>query len=326
MGLFEKIQSPILIAVMIIGLVLGIVGPNVGSAVDTLVYFSIIVLIYSMALGVPLGEVGRSYRRIRFFAIAWTLNFLVIPLIAWLLAMTFLGAYPAIYVGFILYLVTPCTDWFLVFTSMARGDVPLGLALLPTNLALQILLLPVYIYAFAGQIIPFQLSAFFETVVVFIALPFVLAALTRHILTKVRGKERKKAIIGRISPPLQLATLSVVIFLMFFGQSKVIADNIGPLLIIFIPLLVFFLISYVMSRSVSKFFKLEYKECALLTCTTAARNSPLSLAIAFGVFPDQPLIYVAIIIGVLIELPILVLVTKMLTASKGSDDCRRPSM
>jgi ACR3 family arsenite efflux pump ArsB len=316
LGLLEKIQSPILIAVMLAGLILGVIGPNAGSAVNPVVYLTIIVLIYSMALGVPLGEVGRSYKRIKFFAIAWTLNFVAIPLIAWFLAMMFLGAYPAIFVGFILYLVTPCTDWFLVFTSMSRGDVPLGLALLPTNLALQILLLPVYIYVFAGQMIPFQLSAFFETLLVFIALPFFLAALTRYLIAKTKGKQRKNEIIGRISSPLQLATLSVVIFLMFFGQSHVIVDNLGPLLIIFVPLLIFFFISFVMAQVVSRYLRLEYKECALLTCTTAARNSPLSLAIAFGVFPNQPLIYVSLIIGVLIELPILVLITKALTASE----------
>ncbi|MBC7107658.1 MAG: arsenic resistance protein [Methanomassiliicoccales archaeon] len=312
LSLLEKIQSLILIGAMILGLVFGVLKNNSDSNVDFLVSLAIIVLIYSMALSVPLGEVGRSYKRVKFFLIAWGLNFAVIPLIAWLLAMVFLYAYPAIYIGFILYLVTPCTDWFLVFTSMSKGDVPLGLALLPTNLALQIMLMPIYVYLFAGHMIDFQISAFLETLLIFIAFPFALAALTRYLIGKSKGKSKEKEILGKISSPLQLASLVVVIFLMFYGQSYVIVENLDPLLLMFVPLLIFFTLSFINAQISSKVFHLEYKECALLTCTTAARNSPLSLAIAFGVFPNEPLIYVSIIIGVLIELPILVAITKAL--------------
>ena len=96
---------------------------------------------YGIALGTPLKSVAKSFSRLRFFGIAWSLNFILVPLIGYLLASLFLSGTPLIFLRFILYVVTPCTDWFLVFTGMAKGDVPLGLALLPTQLVLQIVLI-----------------------------------------------------------------------------------------------------------------------------------------------------------------------------------------
>ena len=127
----ESAQPVILIAAMFLGLLVGSLVSSFTSISNSVVYFTLIGLMYGIALGTPLKRVFRSFSRIRFFAIAWSLNFIFIPLLGYVLASIFFGGSPLIFVGFILYIVTPCTDWFLVFTSMAKGDVSLGLALLP---------------------------------------------------------------------------------------------------------------------------------------------------------------------------------------------------
>jgi len=200
----------------------------------------------------------------------------------------------------------------LIFTSMSKGDVPLGVALLPTNLILQILLIPVYLFLFAGALVPIQFSALIETFGVFILFPFIVAMLTRYVLTKIKGHNWAHGFIDTVLSPFQTLTLVVILFIMFAGQTTVILNNIGPLSLVFVPIIIFFVLSFALAQFLSKTFKLPYKENALLTCTTAARNSPLSLAIAYGLFPDQPLIQVAVIIGVLIELPLLILVVRLL--------------
>ena len=308
----DKLRPFILIASVLLGFLAGTVFVEFSKYSDSILYIALIVLVYSVMLSVSPTKIWGAYKNLRFFGIAWFVNFVIIPLIAWILALIFLKAHPAIFVGFILYLVTPCTDWFLVFTSLAKGDVPLGLALLPTNLILQILLIPVYLLLFAGEIVPLQFGAFLETLLVFILLPFVLTILTRMILSAIKTRQWTDEFINTILSPFQLVTLTLVLFVMFAGQTQVILDNIGPLLLVLVPIIIFFIVSFIMAQFVSRGFHLPYKECALLTCTTAARNSPLVLAIAFGLFPDQPLIQVAIIIGVLIELPILILVVRLL--------------
>ncbi|MEM2943908.1 MAG: hypothetical protein QXN93_07205 [Methanomassiliicoccales archaeon] len=310
LSLADKSRPAILISAILIGLLVGFQFQQISAIADPIIYFTLIILIYSVVLNIPFKHVLNSYRNLRFFSFAWFQNFVIIPLLGFMLALIFLGAYPAIFVGFILYIVTPCTDWFLMFTQMARGDVPLGVALLPTNLILQILLLPVYLLLFAGKLIPIQIEAFIEALLVFVITPMALAGMTRYAMKRLKGEERGREIISKISTPLQMATLVIIIFFMFSGQTKVIVDNAGPLALVFAPLVIFFFLSFLIAQLIAKYTNMNYGERALLTCTTAARNSPLGLAIAVGMFPDEPLIQVAIIIGVLIELPILVAVVK----------------
>jgi len=313
---FENSQPAILIAAMLLGLLIGPAFSGIAGISNAIVYLSLVGLMFGIALGTPLRSVARSYARWKFFGIAWSVNFIIVPLVGFLLASIFLNGTPLIFLGFILYVVTPCTDWFLVFTGMAKGDVSLGLALLPTQLVLQILLIPLYLFLFAGKIVPFQLAALLETVVIFIILPFALAILINRAIVRTKGAEWKEKRLRNVPIAIQTLTLAIAIFFMFAGQTQVIIDNAGALAIVLLPVLIFFAISYSLSHYISRWLRLRYEECALLTCTSIARNSPLALAIAFGLFPNLPLVQVAIIIGVIVELPVLVLVVKSLNKGR----------
>jgi len=236
MSLLDKIQPFILIAAALMGFFIGTIFVGFANYADTILYVAIIVLVYAVMLGVPHQKILKSLKNIRFLGISVFANFVIIPLIAWGLALIFLKAHPAIFVGFILYLVTPCTDWFLVFTSISKGDVPLGLALLPTNLILQVLLIPIYLLLFAGKIIPFQFGALVETILIFILLPFALALLTRVILSSIKTHDWAHKFIDTIVSPFQLISLVVVLFVMFAGKTTIIFANIGPLSLVFIPI------------------------------------------------------------------------------------------
>jgi arsenite transporter len=255
------------------GLLVGLFTDAVGPVSNSAVYLALIGLMYGIALGTPIRKVASSFRRWRFFLLAWSLNFILVPLIGFALASLFLSGTPLILVGFILYVVTPCTDWFLVFTGMARGDVSLGLALLPTNLILQILLIPIYLWLFAGQIVPVQISALIEAVVVFIVLPFALAIATNAGAVRFKGAEWKENVLGKSPIIIQTVTLALVIFFMFAGQTRVILENLGPLALVLVPVLIFVIISFLLSRWIGRLMRLKYVECALLTCTSIARNS-----------------------------------------------------
>jgi ACR3 family arsenite efflux pump ArsB len=325
LGTLDRIRPLLLIVAIFAGLAYGAFLPNlVEDWFEALVYVSLIVLVFSLVLGAQFGDVLHSLRNVRFFSVAWFMNFVIVPFLAFALALIFLGPYPAIFVGFILYSIAPCTDWFLIFTSMANGDVPLGLALLPTNLILQVVLIPVYLFLFAGLIVPIQVDALVETFLVFIILPFALAGIARWSMKKARSEEWRNEVLGRSLPNLQVLTLVVIIFFMFAAQTDVILENIGPLSIIFIPTAILFFVTFSLVQLVSRGMKFKYGECALLSCTTIARNSPIGLAIAVGLFPDQPLIQAAIIIPEVIELPVLLLVVRILNAIRAKHYCHSP--
>lgn len=307
---------------MVVGLVAGHFLNGVWDTSNDIIYVSLVLLVYGIALGTPLSAVARSYRNGRFFVIALLDNFVVIPIIGFILALGFLYSTPLIFVGFILYVVNPCTDWFLVFTNMAKGDVPLGLALLPINLIVQIILIPVFLLLFAGELIPIPLWAFVETSIIFIAIPFAGAITTNWAAIRFRGTDWKEKRLAKAPIQIQTITLTLIIFFMFASQTQVIADNLLQLSVVLIPVAIFIVVSYLIARFIGIWARLTYEEYALLSCTTIARNSPLALAISYGLFPGEPLIQVAIIIGVLIELPALVLLVKVLKTGRESYSCR----
>ena len=319
---WESSQPMVLILAMIVGLAAGSSLKGVWGTSNDIIYISLVLLVYGIALGTPLSAVARSYKNRRFLTIALLDNFVVIPIIGFILALGFLYSTPLIFVGFILYVVNPCTDWFLVFTGMAKGDVPLGLALLPINLIVQILLIPVFLLLFAGELIPIPLWAFVETSIVFIAIPFAGAMLTNWAVIRSKGNEWKEERMAKTPIQVQTITLALIIFFMFGSQTQMIMDNLLSLSVVLIPVAIFIVISFLVARMIGLWAKLSYGEYALLSCTTIARNSPLALAISYGLFPGEPLIQVAIIIGVMIELPALVLLVKVLRKGQEGYSCR----
>lgn len=107
---------------------------------------------------------------------------------------------------------------------------------------------------------------------------------------------------------------------MFASQGKILLENYQILFILLVPILIFFIINFIFVRVISKSINLSYEDSVSLNLTTLARNSPIVLAIAVATFPDKPLISLALIIGPLIELPILFLVTRILLKIKGMNN------
>jgi len=99
---------------------------------------------------------------------------------------------------------------------------------------------------------------------------------------------------------------------MFASQGRNLFENINVVLLLLLPVLLFFMLNFILGRIVSRFLKMSYEDSVSLNLTTLARNSPISLAIAVTAFPDQPLIALALVIGPLIELPVLAIVSQLL--------------
>ena len=110
--------------------------------------------------------------------------------------------------------------------------------------------------------------------------------------------------------------LNMAIIAMFASQGKSLLENYKVLFILLVPILLFFTINFIVGRFVGKIIKLNYQDSVSLSLTTLARNSPVALTIAVAAFPDKPLIALALIIGPLIELPVLFLVSKILLGIK----------
>src|SRR5699024_6696201 len=203
-------------------------------------------------------------------------------------------------IGLLLLLVTPCTDWYLVFTAIARGHTAIAAALLPVNLILQVLLLPIYVLLLGGDAAAVPAETLVQSVLLVLAVPLVAALLLRG-LAPSRAAARIQATAGVVVVPL----LCCAVTAMFAWQAPVVADHAAELLALLGPLLSFYPVLPVTATLVARALRLPAAQRVTLTMTTTARNSPIALSIAVAAFPDRPLIAVALVIGPLIELPIL---------------------
>jgi ACR3 family arsenite transporter len=302
-SIFTNIGTTILlVGAILLGALLGwavpALGVQLGGWVDPLILGLVSVLFFEVNL-LALSRAGRHWRCL---SLAWVCNFLIIPTLGFLIASLFLRTQPLFFTGLLIYFIAPCTDWFLGFTRLARGNTALGSVLLPLNLLSQLLLYPVYLGFFAGQKIGASTASLGGTLWQWFLLPFLGAVAAHQLMRRLlpaRLFERLLALAGR-AVPLLIAALVVCIFA---ANIATILAHAGTFLLILAAVFLFFIATWFLAESASRLFKLAYPEHALLTMTTAARNAPLMLGVTIVALPEQPLIYAALIIGMLVEFP-----------------------
>jgi ACR3 family arsenite efflux pump ArsB len=310
-SLFERLQPLIILGAVFAGLGLGRL-PGLAELAGALILPLLITMLTGAFLHVPLRRLGDALRHGRVAALSLAINFAWTPLLAWLLGWLFLRDQPALWLGLIMLLVTPCTDWYLVFTGIARGNLPLSMALLPVNLALQLVLLPPYLLLLAGTVIPLDAQRTLQGVAQVLVVPLVAAAALRWVARRSRGEGWLETQALPAVQVVQIACLALAIVAMFASQGALIAQDPAVLLQLLVPLLAFFAINMSFGLSLGHVLRLRYADLASLCCTTLARNSPVALTLALVAFPDQPLIALALVIGPLIELPALGIASQIL--------------
>lgn len=303
MNLIEKLEPAILIFAIIIGLILSdikILSNNIGNLINLF----LCIMLYGIFLEVPLKNLKKSFKNIKFSSTSIMINFIWTPIFGYFLGNLFLNGNMDIFIGFFMLILTPCTDWYLIFTKIAKGDLNLSLSILPINLILQIVLLPIYLIIFFSSNDTINYSNLVYSLIIVIVIPFLSAQITKLILNN-KLKE-----ITNFFSKYQIVFLALAVFAIFNSQGNQLFGHLNSVLTIFIPLIIFFIATTLIDLLLSEQIHLTYEEYASLTMTTLARNSPLALAIAINSFPNHELIIIALVIGPLIELPILYLVSR----------------
>lgn len=316
MNIIEKYQTLLIIMAVGIGLALGQVRA-IGAHAEVLIVPFLLLMLYGLFLSIPLKDLHQAFTHRVFLGVSLGINFIWTPLLAWGLGALFLTEHPALWLGFIMLMVTPCTDWYLVFTSIAKGNLALSTSILPLNLVLQFLLLPLYLFLFAGTIETVALPTIIESVLLVLVLPFLLAQGTKYL-----WRRQPEFLEHRLLPffsRAQIFFLALAVAAMFASQGAALLNNLSVIAILVLPILLFFGINVTVAQMTGRALRFSYEETVSLTLTTVARNSPVALAIAVTAFPDQPLVALALVIGPLIELPILAGVAQVLLAFRSGD-------
>jgi len=306
----------LLVAAIAAGALLGSQSPSAGEALSAHVDATLLAMISLLFFEVRLESVLRAFGNLRFIALAWAANFLLVPVIGLLIASLFLSGQKLFLVGLFIYFMAPCTDWFLGFTRLAGGNTVLGSALIPINMVTQLALYPVYLMLVVPAQIGLDLGFAADSLLQWFLTPFLAATVLHHLLRRILPAGWFEALLvltGRLIP----FVIALLVFEIFAANVATILAHAPVFAWILLAVFVFFVATYWLGEALARLFRLAYPEHALLTMTIAARNAPLMLGVTIAALPDQPLTHAAIIIGMLVEFPHLTVLRQILTRGKA---------
>lgn len=300
-----------MILAMFIGLALG-QNANVAKVATHFITPFLMVMLFGIFLQTPVNSLKEGFKNGKVLKLSLIINFLWTPLLAYGLSFLFFRDSPDVFISLIMDMVTPCTDWYLVFTGIAGGSVALSASFLPWNLFMQFISIPVAIFLFAGTVVEIQPLVFLESFFRVLIIPFVIAVLVRKLIYSMKGEEWFRENILVKVDIFQSLFLMFAIMAMFASQGMILVGNLNLLVQLLIPVTLFFIINFTLGQVVGRVFKLSYQEGASLIITILARNAPLALTIAVATFPERPLIPLVLAVESLIELPLLFMFSQLM--------------
>ncbi|MBK4998985.1 arsenic resistance protein [Pseudomonas sp. S31] len=315
MPLGASLATIILLCSIAIGAAVGSSAPIAGKWLGQQVDYTLLLLVGSLFFSVRLDALLEVKKHWLFMLAALVANFVIVPLIGYGVATFFLGSQPLVFVGLVIYFMSPCTDWFLGFTRLSEGNVALGSTLIPINMTLQLLLYPLYMILFAQHAVTLDSGVIGTTLFQWFLAPLVVALSAHKFLRARLGTIRLQKLLSHIDQGLPWI-MGLLVMEIFAANIDVILLHSGVFAKALVAVFIFFVLTFLMGEGLSRLLHFRYPEHALLSMTTAARNAPLMLAVTMVALPGQPLIYASLIIGMLLEFPHLTALCRVLLGSQ----------